>query len=127
MHGDVCAHAGKLWHVHEAVFKHGFRHHARALGNCQHGHHLRLQVGGEAGVGFRHDIDAAQNLARAFNVNVIALGSDIDACLVQGVDQIIDMLDFAAFQRQVATRHRGGNGEGAGLDPVGCRPRSGRQ
>ena len=60
MDGDVGAHAHQLGHMHEAALEDRLGDHRRSLGAGHQRHHLRLQVGREAGIGLGHHIDAVQ-------------------------------------------------------------------
>ena len=48
---DGGSHALEFGHVHEALGKNGFGHHAGSLHGGKHGTELGLHVGGETGVG----------------------------------------------------------------------------
>ena len=50
VHADACAHAREFADVHEAVFKNGFCHGARARCHAVERHELRLHVGGKTGI-----------------------------------------------------------------------------
>ena len=47
---DIGAHPVELGNMHVAILEDGFGEHARAAGEAEHRHQLRLHVGGQAGI-----------------------------------------------------------------------------
>ena len=61
---DAGAEAAQLGHVHEPLGKHAVANHAAAVGQARQGRKLGLQVGGNARIGGRREIDRPWAAAR---------------------------------------------------------------
>ena len=121
VHVDVGAHAAQLRHVHEAVLEDRLGDHRGAAGRGHQRHHLRLQVGREAGIRLGHHVDArAARRWRAwtrrprFRSAVIATPARVRLSATA-----LDHGRAGAHQFDIAAGDRRRHGVGAGLDPVG--------
>ena len=104
--------------MHEAVLEDRLGHHRGALGHRHHGHELGLHVGGEARIGLRHHIGAAQPVVAAHANAALGLGH-FHAGIIERAAQRGQMVHVGALQQQVAPGNGGGAGIGAGLDAIG--------
>ncbi len=80
---DPGAHAGQFRNMHEAVLENGLGNHAGPFGGGHQGHQLGLHVGGETGIGFGHDIDAADADAVGVDAHAARRLGNLDAGLGQ--------------------------------------------
>src|SRR5207244_7839261 len=81
----------------------------------------RLEVRGEAGVRGGLDADGPERAGpdrRRVDVDPIALGADRDAGFGQDVEELAEVVAGRALEGELATRHRTGHDERAGLDAV---------
>ncbi len=115
---ELRAHAGQLGDVHEPLGVDLLGDDAVAVGQAQQRHHLRLQVGREAGVGLRRDHHRLEH----------ALGGDLDGAaervlagvepvhvhaeLLEPVDDREQVVVRVVLQRHVAVGDGGGHGIG---------------
>ncbi len=101
---DVRAHALELVHMHEAVLKDRLRHAARAFGNRQHGHELRLHVRRETRIWHRLDVDGLRLLVAA-HTDAVDVLFNRDAGFLELCDDGLQMLADGVFDIDVPLRH----------------------
>ena len=97
LHHDIGAHPHQLERVHEAVLEDGLGDDRGAGGLRQQRHHLRLQVGGKAGIRQRAQFDRLSAAPRATR-SPFRDRLDRDAGLAQLGDDGIEMLDRRVTQ-----------------------------
>ena len=116
---DVGAHTGQFRHMHETIFKDRLGDHGGPLSDRHQDHELRLQVGGETGIGLGHHIDPIEAVRRGGDQQGVTVVFNRYPGLAQGVGDRLDQLAAGADQFDTPAGERGGDGEGAGLDTVG--------
>ena len=104
--------------MHEAVLEHCLGNPRRPVGKAHQRHELRLQVGRESGERVGGDV-CRPDAAICGDPDAVIILVDGDSAPAQHLEQRIKMPRAGILQCQLAAGDRGGNGECAGLDPVG--------
>src|SRR5450759_2471628 len=117
----VCAHAAQFAQPFEPVFEDRFMDVADAGRLSQHHACGRLQVRGQARVGLRFDVTAAQrgqiNVSRVDFDGVVA-AVHRDTHVRDDAQECAQVVARGACEGDVAASHAGRGDEGSGLDPV---------
>ena len=114
----VGAHAGDLVAEHEARLEQVLGDHRGAVGDRQQRDRLRLQVGGQARIRQRHDVEALRTLVRSRTRNPSAQHLNVGAGAHQLVQRDLQVLGMPAAYRDVPARGHRGHRPRAGDDPV---------
>ena len=121
LHGvplDASAQPVQLGHVSEAFGKDVVAQRARSLGDRGQSHELRLQVGGNARIGSRRELERSRP-ARSAGLDDVARRADNDSGRVQHFERGLHVCRVDATDGRRSASNRRGNQQRAGFDPVG--------
>ena len=114
---DVGAHPVQLVDEHEPALEHVLRGDAGPASPGHQRHHLGLEVGGEPGVGKRHEVDGERAI-RGRDPDGPRVDVDPGAGVSELRQEQVEMLRPGVLDADVSERRGGGDGERPGLDPV---------